>query len=629
MKILRRMGIGLLAMVTLLAIVYAALPKGPRDPMEFKDPHQVRRKSVTAERFMASTGTPWSTRAALDIMRSGGNAFDAAMAALLALNVTYPEAASFPSVAPTLLYHAREKRVLSYCGVGTAPAKATIDFFRSEGHDTIPKMGILAQLLPSSPDAIIAILDRFGTRSFGEIAQTAIHLAETGFPTHAMMLKHLDLNLVERMGFAFLMPYNVEVYMRGQWWRPLHHKDRFLQRDLAQTLKSMAAAEKKVLENGGSRSEGLKAVRDYFYKGPIAKAIVQLHQSKNGLISREDLANYTGYWEEPLSGSYGDYTFHAHRTWSQGAVVPMVLQLLEGMDLKAMGHNSPEYVHTLLQAIELAMADREAYFGDPDFIDVPVGDLLSKEFAASRRRAMTPGKAFGKMPDAGVPFDYQDGGMATPVAIASAVPSGFGRQNTFSLFNDLDTSYLAVTDAQGNSVSLTPSDFPQSPMVPGTGLCLGIRMTQFRLDPDHPAALQPGKRPRLTPNASMVTRDGELYMTFGTPEGDQQPQALVQVFLNLTVFGMDIQDAIEAPRFRSRNFPDSFSPHTYRPGVVQLEKNLFDKVARDLGAMGYNVEEVEDLHHQMGAVGAILRQAATGKLIGGADPRQENWAEGE
>ena len=207
-------------------------------------------------------------------MRNGGNAFVAAMAALLALNVTYPEAASFPSVAPTLLYHAGEKRVLSYCGLGTAPAKATIDFFKSEGHDTIPKMGILAQLLPSSPDAIIAILDRFGTRSFGEIAQTAIQLAEDGFPTHSMMLKHLDLNLVERMGFAFLMPYNVEVFMRGQWWRPLHHKDRFLQRDLANTLKAMADAEKKVLEKGGSRSEGLEALRYYFYKGPVADAIL-------------------------------------------------------------------------------------------------------------------------------------------------------------------------------------------------------------------------------------------------------------------------------------------------------------------------------------------------------------------
>lgn len=275
------------------------------------------------------------------------------------------------------------------------------------------------------------------------------------------------------------------------------------------------------------------------------------------------------------------------------------------------------------------MTDREAYFGDTAFVSVPTVGLLSKRFAAVRRQALTPGKAFGKMPEPGDPhrFDILSGLPARKLPVQLVL------NNTPSPgvtpFDDLDTSYLAVTDAAGNSVSLTPSDFPQSPMVPGTGLCLGIRMTQFRLDAAHPAALKPGKRPRVTPNASMVTRDGELYMTFGTPEGDQQPQALVQMFLNLAVFGMDVQQAIEAPRFRSRNFPDSFSPHKYRPGVVQLEKRLADQVGTELTDMGYEVETIGDFHHTMGAVGAIIRDSATGKLIGGADPRQENWAAGE
>ena len=165
-------------------------------------------------------------------------------------------------------------------------------------------------------------------------------------------------------------------------------------------------------------------------------------------------------------------------------------------------------------------------------------------------------------------------------------------------------------------------------MVPGTGLCLGVRMTQFRLDPDHPNALEPGKRPRITPNASMVTKNGKLFMTFGTPEGDQQPQALVQVFLNLIVFGMDIQDAIDAPRFRSENFPNSFSPHEYNPGAVVLERSLYDKVGKDLELMGYTIEVIEDWRYGMGAVCAIIRDPDTGALIGGADPRQENWADG-
>jgi gamma-glutamyltranspeptidase/glutathione hydrolase len=273
------------------------------------------------------------------------------------------------------------------------------------------------------------------------------------------------------------------------------------------------------------------------------------------------------------------------------------------------------------------MADREVYFGDPDFVEVPIEGLLDVDYAASRRRAMTE-RAFGEMPPAGEPMGFEGAaasrqGLPGKVDVAPRGSPGFrGRAGS------IDTSYLAVTDRWGNSISLTPSDFPMSPMVPGTGLCLGIRMTQFRLEPGHPAALAPGKRPRVTPNASMVRRDGELVMTFGTPEGDQQPQALTQVFLNRFVFGMDIQKAIDAPRFRSRNFPDSFSPHEYRRGVLVLERALHDEVGAELAAMGYETEVVDDWHHEMGAVCAIVRDASTSGLVAGADPRQESWAAG-
>jgi gamma-glutamyltranspeptidase/glutathione hydrolase len=273
------------------------------------------------------------------------------------------------------------------------------------------------------------------------------------------------------------------------------------------------------------------------------------------------------------------------------------------------------------------MADREDYFGDPNFVDVPIKELLSKEYAAQRRAAMTPGEAFGEMPPSGDPFGTGEMEDEDLYSMLASLPRPRRRAGT--ILGGIDTSYLAVTDAQGNSISLTPSDFPLSPMVPGTGLCLGIRMTQFRLDPEHPAALEPGKRPRATPNASMVTKDGKLYMTFGTPEGDQQTQALTQVFINLIVFGMDIQDAIDAPRFRSWNFPDSFSPHEYEPGLITLEESLYDEVGEELEAMGYEVEIVEDWDYEMGAVCAIIRDPETGHLIGGADPRQENWASGK
>jgi len=606
--------------------LYLVLPRGPRDPMEFTDPHRVPRESVSASRHMAATGTPWATRAALEVLEEGGNAFDAGMAALLALNVTYPEAASFPSIAPTMIYDAEKNEIRSYCGVGTAPKKATIEFMRGRGHETMPRRSILSQLIPSSPDAIVSILDRYGTRSFERISREARRLASEGFPLHSMTLEHLDLSLIERLGFRILMPYNAEVYLRGEWWRPLHHKDRFQQPDLARTLGEMADAEERVIGSGGSRSEGLRAVRDYFYEGPIAEAIARLHREEGGLITEDDLAGYTGYWEEPLTGQFGGYTIHANRTWSQGAVLPMTLQLLDGIDLRSMGRDSPRTVHTVIQAIELAMADREAYFGDPEFVEVPVEGLLSKDYAALRRTLLTPDRAFGAMPPPGSPT-----GPEGPRAVrenASGRLDAEPRGRSADPRRIPDTSYLAVTDRWGNSISLTPSDFPESPMVPGTGLCLGIRMTQFRLDPEHPASLEPGKRPRVTPNAVMVTRDGELIMTFGTPEGDQQTQALTQVFLNRFVFGMDVQDAIDAPRFRSKNFPDSFSPHEYRPGRVVMERGLYQKVGKELESMGYEIEVEEDWGSDMGAVCAIVRDERTGGLVGGADPRQESWADG-
>jgi gamma-glutamyltranspeptidase/glutathione hydrolase len=623
MKALKVILFSVLGVVAAAVIVYVLLPKGPGELMEFNDPYHVARKSVVAHEYMASTGSPWATDAALSIMEAGGNAFDAGMAALLVLNVTIPEAASFPCVAPTMIYDARTGEVLSYCGVGKAPKKATIEFFSAEGYKTMPKLTILSQLIPASPDVMIAVLDRYGSMSFSEISAPAIRLAREGFPVHSMMLHHLDLNPIERFGFFVKMPYNVQVYLGGKWYKPLYHGERFTEPDLAGTLESLAAAEKKALSDGGTRSDGLVAVRDYFYRGPLADAIMKLHDEKGGLFAREDLSEYAGYWEEPVTGYYRDYAIHANGPWNQGAVLPMALMILDGVDLTSMGHNSPEYVHTVLQAIELAMADREAYFGDPAFVDVPMPGLLDKRYAALRRTLMTTEKAFGAMPPAGDPVHLK------AIREGGEIAGGFGITADGAANAPVDTTYLAVTDRWGNSISVTPSDFPQSPMVPGTGMCLGVRMTQFRLDPDHPDALMPGKRPRITPNSPLVTKDGRLFMTFGSPEGDQQPQALVQVFLNLIVFGMDIQDAIEAPRFRSKNFPDSFSPHEYDPGTVEMEQSLYDKVGADLEKMGYEIEVTDNWSWTMGAIGAIIPDPETQTLIGGADPRQENWAAGK
>ena len=628
MKALKIIGIVLLLIVLVLSITYALLPKGPGELMVFDDTYRTERTLATADDYMAVAGTPWATQAALDILEQGGNAFDAGMASLLALNVTFPAPASFASVAPTLIYDSANDEYLSYSGLGTAPSAATIELFHDEGHETVPEMSILSQLLPASPDTIIAILDRYGTMSFTEISIAAIELAEEGFPVHKQMLDDLDFSIIERIGFSILLPYNAEVYLDGQWWRPLHHREKFTQPDLAATFKGMADAEQQAMADGASRSDALQAVRDYFYTGPIAEAIIKLHEDKGGLFTFEDLANYRGRWEEPVYGSFDNYTILANDTWNQGAVVPMTLQILEDIDLKSMGHNSAEYVHTVLQAIELTMADREAYFGDPLFVDVPIEGMLSKAFAEERKDAMTPETAFGEMPLPGDAWKHQEGTGSIYNFTAEThtkKPTSFKKN---ILTARLDTSYLTVIDKEGNAISLTPSDFPLSPMVTGTGVNLGNRMNQFRLDPDHPAALEPGKRPRLTPNPGMVLKDGRLFMSYGTPGGDMQAQAMVQVFLNIVVFEMDPQEAISALRFYSRNFPDSFSPHDYFPGMINIEDSLYQEIGEDLKNMGYNVEPADNWDNIMGSVCAIIVDPETGKLFGGSDPREVSHAEG-
>lgn len=630
----------LLAIAMLTGLVYLALPNGPRDPMTFADPWHETRPAAEGHNYMVVTGTTFATQAAEDVLDRGGNAFDAAVAALLMLNVTHGEAASFPGIAPLILYDAKTQTVHSYVGAGTAPAAATIARFKAKGYSNVPDLNIWAQLIPASPDVIVALLKQYGTMSFSELAAPAIQMARQGFPVSQIMAQDLDLSMIQRMGYAYLMPYNSQVYLYGQWWRPLYYKDRLKLPDLANTLQALSNAEQAALKAGGSRDDGLQAVRDYFYKGPIAQDILAMHKAQGGLFTAADLANYSGYWEEPLHGSYGDYTFYTNGTWNQGIVVPMTLQILEGIDLKSMGQNSAQYVHTVTQAIELAMADREAYVADPKFVKVPVDVLLSKAYAAERRKLMTD-TAFGPLPPPGnIPTTSSlplrgggqgEGGIAPKYNLNGQCNCPQSAQTAGNFLASApigkDTTHLAIIDRWGNSISLTPSDFPKSPMVPGTGLTLGDRMTQFYLDPNNVDALQPGKRPRVTPQAVIVFKDGKFFMSFGTPGDDMQTQALVQVFLNMQVFGMDIQQAIEAPRFRTMSMPATFAPHAAYPGTLWLETSLFNKTALDLQRRGYHVVQYPDWDNLFGAVGAVIQ--SNGTLIGGSDPREETWAAGK
>ena len=601
----RHLGIGVLVLAVVLGVVYWMLPKGPRDPMDYDSPKGESRPLATGEEYAVVAGTPWAAEAMRDVLEQGGNAADAAVAGLLALNVTFGEAASFPGVAPMLHRDGETGEVASYIGAGKAPAAATLESFRDRDWETVPDRDIWAQLLPASPDVLVSLLRDHGTMTFAELSAPAIELAREGFPVHEVMASNLDFSLVERIGFGFILPENAEVFTKGEWWRPIHVGDRFRRPMLADTLQGLADAESDSRRYGADRDAGLQAVRDHFYEGPIAEQILDHHEDKDGLFTAEDLTSYAGAWEEPVTGDFRGHRIHTYRTWSQGIVVPMVLEILEEVDLEAMGHHSEEYVHTVLQAIDLAMADREAYVGDEEFVDVPVEELLSPEHAAERRAQMGD-TAYDGMPGAG------------------DVVSAVGEQDPDPLVGK-DTTHLAVVDTDGNQVTLTPSDFPLTPMVPDTGLNLGNRMNQFRLDPDSPTALEPGKRPRITPHAVMVDEADGGRIAMGTPGGDVQTQTNVQVLLNILVFGMDPQEAVEAPRFRSLNFPSSFAPHEVEPRTVELEGELYDALHAGLEDRGYTVRKVDRWDNVMGGVG-IVRSRPDGRVQAGADPHESTTA---
>lgn len=640
LRFFKWLGLGLLGLALLGGLVYALLPKGPRDLMDYTDRTKTAKELFVGQEYAVVAGTPWATDAATAVLEKGGTACDAAVAALLMLNVTHGEAASFPGVAPTMYYNAATGEVKSYIGAGKAPMAANIEKFRAAGYENVPDFNIWNQLIPASPDVITALLTDCGSMSFGELAAPAIALAREGFPAHPIIVRNLNFSLVERIGFSILMPSTAQNYLRGEWWRPIQLHDRLRFPELAASLEELANAEKTALQAGATRQQAIAALRDYFYKGPIAQKIIAFHQKEGGLFSAEDLSTYTGGWEQPVSGSYGPYTFYGNGTWSQGIMEPLILQILEGLDLQSMGHNSPQYIHTVTQAIELAMADRDAYVADPAFVNVPLEILLSKEYAAERRAQMTE-RAFVDLPAPGQIPGY--GGNAAGL-VRRTVFNGAGSSESNSLLAGLcftvrcdapladfsigqDTSQLVVVDAQGNAIVITPSDFPKSPMLPGTGLNLGDRMTQFRLDPAHINALQPGKRPRITPHAVIVFKDGKFFMAYSTPGGDMQAQALVQVFLNMEVFGMNIQQAVSAPRFYSISAPSSFSPHEFTPGGLRLEADLFAQVAQELTALGYTTLENPAWDKDFGAVGAIML-GAEGQLEAGADPREETTSGG-
>ncbi len=578
------------------------------------------RPVIYATQGIISSGHYLTSMAGMRLLLSGGNAFDALVAAGFAAAVVEPIASySLAAEGVFMLYHAASGDLLSLSGQGTAPGKATIEFYRSRGLDSIPTgPGPLAHLsftVPGVVDALISLLERYGTRTLGEVLAPSIHYAEHGIPNYEYMLRRLDAPET-RQQFAQYPPGGMDVFFKdGALPKP---GSLLVQPALASTLKRLAAAEART---PGHRLAGLRAARYAFYRGEVARTIAQCSQRVGGILDLDDLASYHAQYEQPARTTFAGYEVCGQSAWTQGPILLQALNILEHFDLKRLGHNSPAYIHTVAEALKLAFADREAFYGDPDFATVPLDGLLSREYAAERARLINPVRAYPELPPAGDPWRYsraRPGAAHAPVK-GTAVADGSG--------NDGGTTHVAVLDREGNMVCATPSGgaFAKSVFFPELGCCLSTRMEMLNLREGHPNALEPHKRPRTTLVNYIVLKDGVPIMTVGCPGGDDQAQANLQLVLNTLVFGMDPQEAIEAPRFSTQSVTNSFYPHVYYPGQLNLEAGIPESTAEELKALGHKVKRVPVCG--MGATVA-RRDPETGVLSTGADPRRACYAIG-
>ena len=558
---------------------------------------------------MVTSGHYLASRIGLQILEDGGNAVDSGVAMGFALAVLEPYIYGIGGEVPILIYMADRKRVVSLCGQGPAPREATIALFREKGIDTIPGDGPLAAAVPDAVATLIAALSGFGTMSLARVLEPSIDLAENGFPVYEQFQAAIQANM-ER--FLKMWPTSGKTFLPHG--RVPAVGELYVQADLANMFRKLVEGEYRERRRG--RREALQAAHDVFYRGEIAEQMVRFSRENklpdslgnrhSGLMTMEDLSGYATRIEEPLSTDYRGHEVFKCGPWSQGPVFLQQLNILEGYDLAAMGHNSPEYIHLMIETAKLAFADREQYYGDPDFVDVPLQTLLGKEYAAERRRLIDPDRASMELRPGNAPSSSPPGKKSGPEPFMGG-----------------DTTHQDAVDQWGNMFSATPSGgwFAGSPVIEGLGFPLGSRMQMFFLDPDHANSLQPGKRPRTTLTPSLVLKKGEPYMVFGTPGGDKQDQWTLQFFLNCVEFEMNMQAAVDAPTFHSNHFPSSFYPHGAQPGSLTVESRITGSTVTALEEKGHQVEVAGEWSN--GRVVGIRFDAGSGLMSGVATARME------
>jgi gamma-glutamyltranspeptidase/glutathione hydrolase len=575
---------------------------------------------VAGKRGAVAAGHPLVAEAGLRILEKGGNAVDAGVATVFAASVVEMTSFAAGGECPILIKMSGQP-VISINGAGIAPELATVELFERLGPDDprrvtlgtiarahagiIPSFGPLSAVIPSAVDSLLLALEKYGTMRVAEVLQPAIELAE-GFPLQAAVAQAL----ARAKPLAEKWPSTAKVYYPGG--RVPKEGEIFVQADLARTFQSLAEVERRNADRG--REAAIEVVRDYFYRGPVAKRISDFCQEAGCLLREGDFAAYHALTVVPLSTRYRDIDVYKCGFWTQGPAFLENLNLLEGFDLKTMGHNSAAYVHTVVEAMKLGYADRDTYYGDPQFSQIPAA-LISKEYANLRRPLIDAQKASAEHV------------AGDPIRMQARAPAEFVRARlSHRNSQHQDTTCVNVIDHAGNMFSATPSGGWVPAVIAGdTGIPLTQRAQSFVLTPGHPNQLAPHKRPRITLTPTLALRDGQPWLAFSTPGGDTQDQTLLQIFLNVVEFGMNPQEAVEAPRFNSEAMYSSFDDHSDQPLTLDVEKRFAPAVLDALRARGHKLR-VESEWSNPTAPTMVEYDPATGVIKAGADIRGQRYA---
>jgi gamma-glutamyltranspeptidase/glutathione hydrolase len=544
--------------------------------------------------FGVVASTHWiATAVGMGILERGGNAFDAACATAFTLQVVEPHLNGPGGDVPVILYDVRKGKPEIICGQGLAPAGATVAHYKSEGLDMVPGTGLLAACVPGMFDTWMLLLRDYGTMTLAEVLTPAISYAQNGHPL--VERANATIRTVEKL-FRDHWPTSAAVYMPGG--KPAETGKLF-------TNKALAATYTRVLKEaesaGGDRVTQIEKARKVWSQGFVAEAIDKFCRTQkvmdtsgrphSGVLTGQDMAKWQAQVEAPLTYDYGRYTV-CKAPWSQGPVTLQQLALLKGFNLDGMDVVGPDFIHLLVECSKLAYADREKFYGDPNFVEVPFVTLLSDAYNAERRKLVTEQASLELRPGSVEGF-----GALVKVKEGAKLVAGMGAgEPTVGRMGEVvgDTVHFDIVDQAGNMVTATPSGgwLQSSPVIPELGFGLGTRAQMFWLEQGHPASLVPGKRPRTTLSQTLALRDGDAYLAWGSPGGDQQDQWITQFFLRHVHAGMNLQEAIDAPAWHSEHFPISFWPRTARPGVLQIEQRV-PKAARDELTRRGHIIEVE------------------------------------